>query len=237
MLSHKHRKNDPPTLILHISTSHRGGRRSQGNASLTSTIHKRMSLVRQGRWDALAADLQAPTNKIQRRQQMTDKQTDVRDIQSIQQFLGEHEIQRALGVLDGPLQLAGDKQIQEELPPAFAKQCRPIPSPSQQLPPSPETREAVYQAICQGIKRAPRNARQAPPACTSLPLKREPSDLCCCDARLRLTSSGAAPPAAGPPPSQQHNSPARDSPRQVQRHRWVEGGGVRRPRCNGHRQR
>ena len=131
-----------PALILHINTSH------------TSTIHKRMSLVRQGRWDVLAADRQAPTNKIQRRQQMTDKQRNIRDIQSIQQFLGENEVQRALRVLDGPLQLASDKQIQEELPPTFAKQCRPIPQPSQQLPPAPETKEAVYQAIYQGIKRA-----------------------------------------------------------------------------------
>jgi hypothetical protein len=145
-----------PALILHISTSHRAGKRNQGNASLTSTIHKRMSLVRQGRWDVLAADLQAPTNKIQKRQQMTDKQRNVRDIQSIQQFLGDNEVQRALRVLDGPLQLAGDEQIQEELPPTFAKHCRPIPQPSQQLLPTPETKEAVYQAIYQGIKRAPK---------------------------------------------------------------------------------
>ena len=94
---------------------------------------------------------------------MTDKQRNIRDIQSIQQFLGENEIQRALRVLDGPLQLAGDKQIQEELPPTCAKQCQPIPQPSRALPPLQETKDAVFQAICQGIKRAPQKKDQGQP--------------------------------------------------------------------------
>jgi hypothetical protein len=76
-----------PAPILHINTSHRSGRRNQGNASLTSTVHKRMSLVRQGRWDVLAADLQAPTNKIQKRQQMTDKQKILETFRASSSFL------------------------------------------------------------------------------------------------------------------------------------------------------
>jgi len=147
-----------PAMLLHKPMETRGGKRGQGRTTLTNVILSRLQLAYQGQWADLLEQIEYPPDTPKKTR--TQAQQDEIDITQIQKALEDNEINRALKILHGPLQLASDHQIQAELPQMFLKDAGPLPSYT--YAPDPTVYEAIIAAIVKTLTHPPKHKAAGP---------------------------------------------------------------------------
>jgi hypothetical protein len=147
-----------PAMIAHRPTESRAGKKGQGKATLTNIILARLKQAYLGQWSDLLAQIEYPSD--QPKQTRTQTQIDQDTVKQIQQALEEKEVARALKALHGPLQLADDAQITQELPQLFMKVGPPLP----QYPYNPDAAiaEEITKHICHYLLHPPKHKASGP---------------------------------------------------------------------------